>query len=151
MPFFAKVVLTRILSKSTPIGRKVLSKTLHKGAPLLRVKPSDLKRAGVTRVGRTVSAEGGRPVLEDHSRPDVANVLWCTGFDHGLSWIDLPVFDEHGEVEHNRGVVESQPGLYFVALKFQHSILSDALVAVARDAAHVVDRLREHSRATAPA
>ena len=150
MPFFAKVVLTRILSKGTPIGRRVLPKMLHKGAPLLRVKPRDLERAGVIRVGRTVSVDGGQPVLEDGSRPDVANVLWCTGFDQGLSWLDLPVLDDNGEVEHERGVVESQPGLYFVALKFQYSILSDTLLAVGRDAAHVVDRLRERSRATAP-
>ncbi len=68
-----------------------------------------------------------------------------------MSWLDLPVFDEHGELEHDRGVVGSQPGLYFVALKFQHSILSDTLLAVGRDAAHVVDRLRERSRAEAPA
>lgn len=151
MPFFGKVVLTRILSRSTPIGRRVLPKLLHKGAPLLRVKPRDLRRAGVTRVGRTVSIERGQPVLEDGSRLDVANVVWCTGFDHGLSWLDLPVFDEHGDVEHDRGVVESQPGLYFAALKFQHSILSDSLLGVGHDAAHVVDRLRERTRAAVPA
>jgi putative flavoprotein involved in K+ transport len=151
MPFFAKVILTRLLSQSTPIGRKVLPKMLHKGAPLLRVKRSDLKRAGVVRVARTVSVEGGQPELEDGSRHDVTNVVWCTGFDHGMSWLDLPVFDEKGDVEHDGGVVESQPGLYFAALKFQHSILSDALIGVGRDAAHVVDRLHERSRAAARA
>ena len=151
MPLFGKVILTRLLSKSTPIGRKVLRKMLHKGAPLLRVKPSDLKRAGVTRVGRVARVEGGRPVLEGGDRPHIANVVWCTGFDPGFSWIDLPVFDEHGDVEHDRGVVESQPGLYFVALKFQHCILSDALIAVGRDAAHVVGALHERSREATPA
>ncbi len=60
------------------------------------------------------------------------------------------VFDENGEVEHEREVVESQRRLCFVALKFQHSILSDTLLAVGRDAAHVVDRPRERSKATAP-
>lgn len=150
MPFFGRVVLTRILSKSTPIGRKVLPKLLHKGAPLVRVKPSDLKRAGVTRVARTVAVEGGQPVLEDGTRPDVTNVVWCTGFDHGLSWLDLPVFDEHGDVAHDRGVVERQPGLFFAGLKFQHSILSDALIGVGREAAHVVERLHERSMAAAP-
>ncbi len=147
MPFFAKVVLTRVLSKSTPIGRKVLPELLHKGAPLLRVKPRDLERAGVVRVGRTVSTEGGQPMLEDGSHHHVANVVWCTGFDHGMSWLDLPVFGQHGEIDHDRGVVAAQPGLYFVALKFQHSILSDTLLAVGRDAAHVVDTLRQRSRA----
>jgi putative flavoprotein involved in K+ transport len=152
MPFFGKVVLTRIVSTSTPIGRKVLRQMLHRGAPLLRVKPRDLRRAGVLRVGRTVSVAGGQPVLEDGSRPDVTNVVWCTGFHQGLvSWLDLPVFDADGEIQHDRGVVASQPGLYFAALKFQHSILSDTLLGVGRDAAHVVDRLRERSTAPAPA
>jgi putative flavoprotein involved in K+ transport len=151
MPFFGKVVLTRILSRSTPIGRKVLPKLIHRGAPLLRTKPRDLKRAGVVRVERTVSVEGGRPMLEDGSRTDVTNVIWCTGFDDGLSWVDLPVFGGTGEVEHDRGTVASQPGLYFVALKFQHSILSDTLLGVGREAAHVVGALRERSRVASPA
>lgn len=56
-------------------------------------------------------------MLEDGSRLDVANVVWCTGFDHGSSWLDLPVFDEHGQVEHDRGVARSQAGLH-LALKF---------------------------------
>ena len=151
MPFFAKVLLTRILSKSTPIGRKVLPKMLPKGAPLLRVKPRDLMKAGVVRVGRTATVERGKPVLEDGSHLDVTNVIWCTGFDHGLSWLDLPVFDERGHVDHDRGIVRSQPGLFFVALKFQHSILSDTLFGVGREAAHVVARLGAGSRVTAAA
>jgi putative flavoprotein involved in K+ transport len=152
MPFFGKVVLTRIVSRSTPIGRKVLPKMLHKGTPLLRVKPRDLKRAGVSRVGRTVGVEDGQPVLEDGSRLDVANVVWCTGWDTGLpSFIDLPVFDEAGDVEHDRGVIASQPGLYFVGLKFQHCVLSDTLFAMERDAAHVVERLHERDRAAVAA
>lgn len=150
MPFFGRVVLTRILSTSTPMGRKALPKMQHRGAPLLRVKPRDLRRAGVVRVGRTVGVEGGQPVLDDGRRLDVANVLWCTGFDPGFStWLDLPVFDEHGDVEHERGVVASEPGLYFVGLKFQHCILSDTLLGVGRDVAHVVDHLEAHTRTTA--
>ena len=36
----------------------------------------------------------GMPLLEDGRVLDVANVIWCTGFQPGFSWIDLPVFDE---------------------------------------------------------
>lgn len=151
MPFFGKVVLSRIVSTSTPIGRRVLPKMLHKGTPLLRVKPRDLRRAGVVRVGRTVSAERGNPVLEDGTTLDVANVVWCTGFDHGLSWVDLPVFDDHGDVEHDRGAVGSQPGLYFVALKFQHSVLSDTLFGVGREAAHVAGLISDRTSVAVPA
>lgn len=152
MPFFGKVVLTRLLSRSTPIGRKVLPKLMHRGAPLVRTKARDLRRAGVRRVARTVGVEGGQPVLDDGTRLDVANVVWCTGFDPGFSsWLDLPVFDEHGHVEHERGVVPSQPGLYFVGLKFQHCILSDTLLGAPRDAAYVVDALAQRRPATVAA
>ncbi len=49
---------------------------------------------------------------------DVANIIWCSGFHPGLDWIDLPVFGQQGEVLHQAGIVESQPGLYFVGLTF---------------------------------
>ncbi len=55
----------RVLTVRTPIGRKVRPKILHKGGPLIRVKPKDLLRAGVKRVGKTVGVKNGLPVLED--------------------------------------------------------------------------------------
>ncbi len=141
MPFVGPVILNRVLTTSTPMGRKARSKTLHKAAPLLRVKPKDLIAAGVERVGRTVGVVGGYPQTEDGMTLDVANVVWCTGFEPGFSWIDLPVFDDQGDVVHNRGVVESEPGVYFVGLKFLYSFLSDTLLAIGRDSGHVVDHL----------
>jgi hypothetical protein len=62
------------------------------------------------------------------------------------SWIDLPVFDDDGHVAHERGVVEVVPGLYFVGLKFQYSVLSDTLLAAGRDSGYVVDHLVEERR-----
>jgi putative flavoprotein involved in K+ transport len=56
------------------------------------------------------------------------------------------VFDEAGDVIHNRGVVDQVPGLYFVGLKFQYSVLSDTLFAVRRDAGYVVDHLVERQQ-----
>jgi putative flavoprotein involved in K+ transport len=146
MPFVGPVILNRVLTTSNPLGRKVRSKMLHKAAPLLRVKPKDLVRAGVERVLRVTGVVDGHPTLEDGSVLDVANVVWCTGFEPGFSWIDLPVFDEEGDVAHTRGVVDGVPGMYFVGLKFQYSLLSDTLLAVSRDAAYVVDHLVEERR-----
>jgi putative flavoprotein involved in K+ transport len=143
MPFVGPVILNRVLTTSNPLGRKVRSKMLHKAAPLLRVKPKDLIAAGVERVGRVTGVIDGHPTLEDGSVLDVANVVWCTGFEPGFSWIDLPVFDEEGDVAHDRGVVDGVPGVYFVGLKFLYSVLSDTLLAVNRDAGYVVDRLVE--------
>ena len=141
MPFVGRVILNRVLTTSNPLGRKVQAKMLHKAAPLLRVKPKDLVAAGVERVGRVTGVTDGYPTLNDGSVLDVPNVIWCTGFDPGFSWIDLPVFDDDGRVMHQRGVVGAVPGFYFVGLKFLYSFLSDTLFAAGRDAGYVVDHI----------
>jgi len=148
MPVVGPVIFNRLLTTSTPMGRRFRTKMMHKAAPLLRVKPKDLVAAGVERVGRTRGVVDGYPQLEDGTILDVANVIWCTGFGPGLAWIDLPVFDEKGDVIHDRGVVGDVPGLYFVALKFLYSLLSDTLLAVGRDAGYVVDHLVDRQRQT---
>jgi putative flavoprotein involved in K+ transport len=78
---------------------------------------------------------------------DVAAVVWCTGFRHEFSWIDLPVFDAEGQPRHERGVVPSAPGLYFVGLVFQYAAASDVLPGVSRDAAYVAEHLAQHATA----
>lgn len=111
------------------------------GLPLVRVKPKHLARAGVQRVPRTVGVEDGLPLLEDGRVLDVANVIWCTGFRPDFSWIDVPGFDDDGEAQHSRGVVEDHPGLYFVGLDFLYAASSGQVNGVGRDAAHVVNHL----------
>ena len=66
----------------------------------------------------------GRPVTEDGQALDVANVIWCTGYRPGFSWIDLPVLGDRQEPQHERGVVPQEPGLYFVGLEFLFSASS---------------------------
>jgi putative flavoprotein involved in K+ transport len=144
-------IMTKVLSTSTPIGRRARPKFLAKGSPLLRVKRKDLARAGVERVGRTVGVSDGYPKLDDGRVLDVANVVWCTGFDAGFSWINVPVFDNDGAVHHDRGVVDTVPGIYFVGLRFLHSALSDTLLAVGRDAGYVADRIVERRPVRTPA
>jgi putative flavoprotein involved in K+ transport len=130
-----------VLSVNTPIGRKVRPKLLHRATPLIRVKPKDLAAAGVERVPRVVGVRGGLPVLEDDRVLDVANVIWCTGFHPGYSWIDLPVFGEEGDPMHKRGVVPVEPGLYFVGLQFLTSMTSATLTGVGRDAAYIAEAI----------
>jgi putative flavoprotein involved in K+ transport len=140
MPFIGRVIFHRVLTTSTPIGRRARPKMLAKGDRLIRVKPKDLAAAGVERVPRTVGVERGLPKLEDGRRLDVANVVWCSGFDPGFSWIDLPVF---GPVEpkHDRGIVDSEPGLYFVGLKFLYSKSSEQIHGVGRDAERIAETI----------
>jgi putative flavoprotein involved in K+ transport len=87
--------------------------------------------------------EGGRPVLGDGTVLDATNVLWCTGYHPGFSWVNLPVFDEHGEPRQRRGVVAEAPGLYFVGLHFLYAMSSTMIHGVGRDACYVAERIAE--------
>jgi len=88
----------------------------------------------------------GRPVLEDGQAVDVANVIWCTGFQPGFSWIDLPVFDERGDADHDAGVVRAAPGLYFVGLHFLYAMSSAMIHGVGRDARRIVETIAARAR-----
>ena len=136
-----------VLTLRTPFGRKAKAKEASQGDMLVRVKPKQLVAAGIERIPKTVGVSGGLPMLEDGRVLDVANVIWCTGYRHDLSWIELPIFGEDGELQHERGIVTSEPGLYFVGLFFQYSAASSVIPGVPRDAKFVVERLveRDHT------
>ena len=47
------------------------------------------------------------------------------------------MFDDDGEPRHDRGVVQGEPGLYFVGLRFLYAASSTMIHGVGRDADHV--------------
>ena len=152
--FVARHVLIRlvrfvghhVLTVRTPIGRKLRPKLLPVAAPLVRVKPKDLLAAGIERVPRVAGVRDGLPLLEDGRVLEVANVVWCTGFRPGFSWIDLPIFGDHQEPLHEAGVVPTEPGLYFVGLHFLYALTSDTITGVRRDAARIAADVVARSR-----
>lgn len=157
-PWFARNVLVSIvrfvghnvLNVRTPIGRKVRPKFLSMAAPLVRVKPRDLVAAGVQRVPRVTGVRNGLPVLEDGQALDVENVVWCTGFRPGFSWIDLPILGDRQEPTHEHGIVASYPGLYFVGLHFLYSATSETVTGVRRDAKRIAKQAASRSSRLEP-
>jgi putative flavoprotein involved in K+ transport len=147
---------THVLTVKTPMGRAVRRRfhaqgAAHLGLPLARVRLKDLAAAGIERVPRTAGARGGRPVLDDGRALEVANVIWCTGFVPDFGWIDLPVFAADGGPVHERGIVGSEPGLYFVGLVFSYALASSLVGGVGRDADHIAKHIasrQPHSRPT---
>ncbi len=154
-PWFARNVAFRVvkffgihlLNYGTPIGRWALPKLREESAPLVRVKPKDLAEAGVKRVPRVTGVSDGKPLLEDGRVLDVTNVIWCTGFRGGFTWIDLPIFDDEDRPRQVRGVVVDQPGLYFCGLDFLYAFASETLPGMPRDARYVVEQLVARERA----
>ena len=144
-PLF-RFLFHRVLTTGTPIGRKVRPAMITKGGPLIRVKPNEMTAAGVQRVGRTVAVQDGKPVLDNGDVLDVANVIWSTGYHAGLDWVELPIFDDHGEPHQTRGVVDGEPGLYFVGLHFLYAMSSSMIHGVGRDADYVANVIAKRGR-----
>jgi len=143
---------SHVLTVKTPPGRAVRQR-FHiggahhsRGLPLGRVRPKDISAAGIERVPRMAGARGGLPVLDDGRDLEVANVIWCTGFVPDFAWIGLPVFADDGGPVHDRGIVGSEPGLYFVGLVFLYALASSLVGGVGRDA----ERIAEHIASRAP-
>ncbi len=141
VPFVFRVVFHRVLTVDTPVGRKARPKAVSQGGPLIRVKPRDLASRGVRRVGRVSAVRDGQPVIEGGEALAPANVVWCTGYHPGLSWIEQPVFGPGGEPVQERGVAAGEPGLYFVGLHFLYALSSTMIHGVERDARRVVETI----------
>lgn len=135
-----RLIFHRVLTTGTPPGRAARPKMISQGGPLIRVRSGDLVVAGVEWQPRTVGARDGRPLLEDGRIVDVANVIWCTGYHPGFSWLRLPAAEDF-EHCHDRGVVREEPGLYFVGQHFQYSLSSGMIHGVSRDAEFVAETI----------
>jgi putative flavoprotein involved in K+ transport len=137
----------------TPIGRKLRDHFTDppRGIPLGRVRRKDFAAAGIARVGRTAGVHDGYPVLDDGRVLEVTNVIWCTGFIPDYSWIDLALPERLGIPLHDRGVVVSRPGLYFVGLLFLYSLSSALLGGVGRDAEHIAEHIASRRASTTTA
>lgn len=137
---------SRVVNVANPIGRKVRDTFLDppRGIPRGPGTIADLREAPVNEVGRTAGVEDGAPQLEDGTVLDVTTVVWATGFVPDYGWIDPPVCGEHGHPIHDKGVVESQPGLYFMGLLFQRTLSSALIGGMGRDAEYVAAHIAHH-------
>ena len=135
-------VATRLTVK-TALGRKLRDHFLDppRGIPLGRVRRKDFAPAGIKRVPRTTGVKNGYPLLEDGTVLTVSNVIWCTGFRPDYHWIELSLTTHNGLPIHDRGIVESCPGLYFIGLLFLYSLSSALVGGVGRDAEYIVDHI----------
>jgi putative flavoprotein involved in K+ transport len=139
-----------VLTRRTPIGRRMMAEIRHHGGPMLRVKREDLAARGVERhVERVTGVTDGRPTLADGTVLEVTNVVWATGFEQRFDWVDLPVLGDDGWPREYRGVSSDVPGLFFCGLSFQYAFASMVLPGVGRDAAYVARQVVRRSAAVA--
>jgi putative flavoprotein involved in K+ transport len=87
----------------------------------------------------------GSPPLElDLGSGEIRSVVWATGFSADHSFLDVPVFDHRGRLQHDGGVTR-WPGLYVTGLpvlRRRRSTYLSGADADARDlSAHLLDHL----------
>jgi putative flavoprotein involved in K+ transport len=108
---------------------------------LIGSSPRELKRRyGVELKPRAIRASGRTVTFEDGSEAEADAVIWATGYRPEYSWIDLPILDSNGRLQHGRGVTDV-PGLYFLGLTWQHTRGSALIGWVKDDAQFVAERI----------
>jgi len=145
LPLVLRFLFHRVFTIHTWPGQKMRKLILTMGGPLIRIKPWDMKKAGIIRVPKVKGIKNGLPILEDGRVLNVKNVIWCTGYHPGFSWIDLPVMGKH-EPKHRRGVVDRVPGLYFLGFHFLYAASSSMVQGLKRDATYIANHIVSNSR-----
>ena len=117
---------------------------------LIGSSPRGARRQGIRMRPRATGAQGSTVTFADGSEVAVDAVVWATGFRLDHSFVELPVFDDRGQVKHQRGVTEL-PGLYFLGLPWQHTRGSALLGWVKDDAEFIAQRIGAFARSHATA
>ena len=144
-----KVLMQHFTADTTP-GRWIMhrAKTFTGGHPVVGITAEHLLQAGIQRVPRVVGVSAGLPTLEDGKVLEVTKVIWATGFVRDYRWIKLPIFDANGDPIHHRGVVYREPGLYFVGLPYQSSLLSGLVAGAGADAKYIAKKIAIRAKET---
>ena len=85
----------------------------------------------------------------DLAAAGVTSVIWATGFDPDWSYVGLPIFDGTGYPVQRRGVT-GIGGVYVLGLPWLWTWGSGRLLAVGKDAEHVVDHLAGYLEGSQP-
>jgi putative flavoprotein involved in K+ transport len=72
----------------------------------------------------------------------VSSIVWATGFEADHSWLNLPVFDRKGRIQHDGGVVGL--GIYVMGLRYLRSGRSAHILGAQRDARALARHLTCH-------
>ena len=80
----------------------------------------------------------------DLGRGEFRTVLWATGFRPDYRWLDIPVVDAKGCLQHDGGVVTEAPGLYALGLPVLRRRKSTFIHGIEDDARDIVEHLTGH-------
>ena len=88
--------------------------------------------------------EADPPLGIDLSSGEIGTVLWATGYRPDYSWLEIPVLDRKGEINHDGGVVNDSPGLYRIGLNFLRRRKSSFIHGAEDDATDITEHLADY-------
>jgi putative flavoprotein involved in K+ transport len=121
-----------------------LAQRLKDRETLIGSSPRRARKQGIRLRPRVTGAHESTVSFADGTQQPVGAVIWATGFRLDHSFVQLPVFDSDGRVEHRRGVT-AIPGLYFLGLPWLYTRGSALLGWVKDDAQYIAGRIAEHA------
>ena len=82
----------------------------------------------------------GAPRALDLKNERINTVVWATGYRRAYPWLQVPVLDARGEIEHVGGETRA-PGLYVLGFNFQSRLNSSFIDGVGTDASVIACRI----------
>lgn len=138
------------LKPNSWLGRKYVQE--NRGDPTIPPSPRQLSETyGVDLVGKvSMLDQAGIHCSDGRVVPyEALSVVWCTGFQTKYDFIEPldrdKVFNSVGQPVHERGVVVNTPGLYFIGLRFQSTVASQAIYGMRNDAQYVAQHIAANS------
>ncbi|MDT5045869.1 MAG: putative flavoprotein involved in transport, partial [Mycobacterium sp.] len=74
---------------------------------------------------------------------EIRSIVWATGYRPDYGWLDVPVVDAKGQLQHQGGVVDS-PGMYALGLPVLRRRKSTFIHGIEDDAREVIDHLTQY-------
>ena len=84
-------------------------------------------------------------LMANLNRDDIKTIIWATGFRPDYSWLDMPVLDRKGNIQHDGGVVEAA-GLYVLGLPLMRARKSSFIFGINDDARYITSHLTNYLR-----
>jgi putative flavoprotein involved in K+ transport len=81
------------------------------------------------------------PLGLDLNNGEIRTVIWATGFRPDYSWLDIPVLDRKGMIEHDGGIVRDAPGMYLMGMQFLRRRKSALIDGAGNDATELSEHL----------
>jgi len=89
------------------------------------------------------------PPLGIDLKAEIRTIIWATGYHPDYSWLDVPVLDRKGQIQHDGGVTE-EPGLYVMGLQFLRRRKSALIDGAGDDARDLSDHIASYLTESAP-